>query len=244
MSTSLPRGASRAERDAILNLVEESAVTHTAINDGDWDDPNTWEGGRIPDDDARVQIPEGITVTYDSTSDASIFSIRVDGDLEFATDQDTSLTVDTLVVTDTGKLEIGTEENPLAPEFSADIIIANNGDIDVEWDPQLLSRGIVSLGEVKISGNDPLTWAKVDEDPLAGDNTLTLEDAREWQVGDTIVVAGTHKQGWDSSPAGGRNSNPDNYLGTEDEEVTITAINGNEITFDPPLQYDHDTPLA
>ena len=241
MSTvTLPAQADPAERQAVLDLVELSDVTHTAINDGDWDDPNTWEGGRVPGDDARVHIPEDVTVTYDSTSDASIFTIRVDGDLEFATDQDTSLLVDTLVVTDTGKLEIGTEDNPLDPQYSADIVIANNGNIDVSWDPQLLSRGIVSLGEVKLSGNDPLTWSKVEEDPLEGDTTITLEGAREWQVGDTIVIAGTHKQGFDA-PNGNRVDSSD-FLGTQDEEVVITAVNGNEISFEPPLQYDHDTP--
>ena len=245
-NSELPTGANPAEREAVLNLVELSEITHTAINDGNWANPSTWAGGRVPGEGAKVHIPEDVSVTYNSRSEASIFSVRVDGDLEFATNQNTRLVVDTLVVTDTGKLEIGNEDNPLDAQYSADIIIADNGPIDTSYDPMLLSRGIVSLGEVKISGHNPLTWSKVEEDPMAGDTTLELQgDFRDWQVGDTLVVAGTHKQGWDTSD---RNLNtldeldPSDYRGTEDEEVRIVAIDGNTITFEPPLQYDHDTP--
>ena len=60
-----------------------------------------------------------------------------------------------------------------------------------------------------------------------------------WRVGDTIIVSGTHKQGWtwDNTAKG-------SIVESQDEEVAITKIEGGEITIDRPLVYDHDTPRA
>lgn len=227
-------GAMATEHMQVLSLVPHAEATHIAISDGDWNDPGTWYQGRIPDAGAKALIPEGISVTYNSESDASLFTVRVDGELAFATDTDTKMVVDTFVVGTSGRLEIGTADNPIDANVNVDIVIANNGDIDVNWDPGLLSRGVVSHGEVEIHGSRKDAFLKVSEAPMAGDTALNLAEVPSgWQVGDTLVVTGTHKTGW-SGAAG--------FVESQDEEVTITAIDGNQITFDRPLEYDHDTP--
>ncbi|MCQ0090464.1 PA14 domain-containing protein [Roseovarius sp. M141] len=217
------------EHMQLLDLVPRAEATHIAIADGDWFDPGTWYQGRIPDAGAQALIPEGISVTYDGESDASLFTVRVDGELAFATDTDTRMVVDTFVVSASGRLEIGTADNPIDANVNVDIVIANNGDIDVNWDPSLVSRGVISHGEVEIHGSQKDSFLKVSDAPMAGDTALRLAEVPDgWQVGDTLVVTGTHKTG----------------VGVEsqDEEVTITAINGNQITFHRALEYDHDTP--
>ena len=218
-----------AEHQQLLDLVPRSEATHVAIGNGDWFDPSTWYEGRIPDAGAKVLIPRGIEVTYDGESDASLFTIRVDGTLKFATDRDTKLLIDTMVVAPSGRLEIGTAERPIDASVSARIIIADNGDIDVAWDPTLISRGVLSHGAVEIYGAEKTAFLKVSEAPMRGDMTLHLSEVPTgWQVGDSLVVTGTHKT----------------RLGTksQDEVVQIVAIDGNAITFDRPLEYDHDTP--
>ena len=58
----------------------------------------------------------------------------------------------------------------------------------------------------------------------AGDNTLRLDDANAsggWEVGDPIVIAPTDFSPWEA------------------EERVITAIAGNQITLDEPLDYRH-----
>lgn len=224
---------------ALFDLVPRSEATHIAVSDGAWSDPATWYEGRIPDAGAKVLIPEAISVTYDSTSEASLFTVRVDGKVDFATDTDTLMKVDTFVVSTTGKLNIGTEANPVQQGVSAQIVIADNGPIDVTWDPMLLSRGVISHGEVQIHGQEKASHLKVSTDAMQGDTQLVLEAAPEgWQVGDQLVLTGTHYVGWqwDNDAAAMV------YKGTEDEEVTVTAIDGNVITLDRPLTYDHDTP--
>src|SRR5262245_24265168 len=133
-----------AEHAALLNLVPRSEATFVAVKDGSWFDPATWYGGKIPDAGAKVLIPEAISVKYDGVSDTSLFTVRVDGKLQFATDHNTRMEVDTLVVAKTGLLQVGTAEHPVENGVTADIVIANNGPIDVNWDPMLLSRGIIS----------------------------------------------------------------------------------------------------
>ncbi|QHQ34707.1 G8 domain-containing protein [Algicella marina] len=223
----------------ILDLVDPAEATHVAVNDGAWSDPGTWEGGEVPGADARVVISNGIEVTYDMDSDASLFTVRVDGDLTFSTETDTTMVVDTIVVAPEGKLTIGTEENPIDGGVTADIVFANNGPIDTTWDPSLVSRGLVALGEVEVHGEETSAHHKVAEDPMTGDTTMTLAEAPiGWEVGDTLVIAGSEYKGyaWDNSIRATRHYEP------EDEVVTITAIDGDTITFDPPLVHDHDTP--
>ncbi|MEO1200704.1 MAG: cadherin-like domain-containing protein [Pseudomonadota bacterium] len=227
------------EHMQLLALVDRAEATHVAIAHGDWFDPATWHEGRIPEAGARVLIPDGVRVTYDGESDASLFTVRVDGELSFATETDTRMVVDTFVVSPSGRLQIGTADNPVDANVRTEIVIANNGDIDVGWDPLLLSRGLISHGEVEIHGAEKTTFLKVDSAPMAGDTEITLQEVPQgWQVGDTIVLTGTHKQGWGWDNTLGRVVHRE----SEDEEVTITAIDGNLITIDRPLQHDHDTP--
>ncbi|WP_324752397.1 PA14 domain-containing protein [Roseovarius sp. Pro17] len=227
------------EHMSVLDLVPRSEASNIAINNGDWFDSATWYQGQIPEEGATVLIPEGISVIYDGQSDESLFTVRVDGELSFATDVDTRMEIDTMVVSPSGRLEIGTEENPIQAGVNAEIVIANNGDINTDWDPMLLSRGVVSHGAAEIHGAEKTGFLKVSDAPMAGDTQINLAEAAEgWQVGDTLVLTGTHKQGWTWDSGQGRPV----YQETEDEEVVITQINGTTVTIDRPLEHDHDTP--
>ena len=159
-------GSSKAgEHMAAMNLVPRAEATHIAIGNGDWDDPANWHNGEVPGDDARALIPEGVHMTYDHVSDARLFTLRVDGHLDFATDVDSQMIVDTLVISPSGTLMIGTEADPVDPNVNVDIIFANNGPIDTDWDPMLLSRGMIAHGTVEIHGAEKDSHEKVIDDP-------------------------------------------------------------------------------
>lgn len=233
--------AKASEHMALLNLVPIAEATHVAVNNGSWFDPSTWANGEVPGDGARVHIPEGVSVAYDGESDVSLFTVRVDGSLEFATDRDTFMEVDTLIVASSGHMSIGTIDNPVAANVSAVIQIADNGPIDVAWDPQLLSRGVISHGTIDIHGAEKEAFLKVAADPMKGDTSMTLEAPPEgWQVGDRLVLTGTHVV--DSAHSNPGSSQQVDH--TEDEELLITRIEGNVVHFDRPLAYDHDSPRA
>ena len=227
------------EHMAAMDLVPRDEATHIAISNGDWFDPDTWHTGEVPADDAKVLIPEGISVTYGSESDVSLFTVRVDGELDFDTDADSQMIFDTMIVSPTGCLVIGSVDDPVAADVSVKLVIADNGPINTDWDPTLLSRGIISHGDASIHGAEKDSHEKVTEDPMAGDTELTFEDLPlGWEVGDTIVVAGTRYDGhkWDNLLREVR------LFESEDEIRVITGIEGNTVQFEQALEFDHDSP--
>ena len=216
----------------LLDLVPLNHVTHTAIQSGEWSNPDTWENGVIPPSNSKVLIGEGISVTYDIESDERIKTIRIDGEINFSTNNNTKLVIDTFVVSHMGTLTIGTQSQPIADDIKAEILFADNGVIDISQDPKQLGRGLISHGTVNIHGEKKTTFLKVFDDPMAGDRTLILEQVPEnWDIGDQLVLTGTHYQDevWNGS------QRRLEYGGSQDEEVKIAGIDGNIITLDRAL---------
>lgn len=224
---------------AVAALIDQSDVTLTAAGNGVWSNSATW-GGNPPATSDVLLVPAGVTVTADGI-DAEIEHLRVDGHLIFDPAQSSTLTLDTLEVTPGGRLTIGTAAQPVADPAEIRIRFRSDADIDVGWDPFLLTRGLVADGDVEIHGQPKTVHLKVAVDPVAGDEVLTLAEAPEnWRIGDRIVLTGTFYSGWkwDNSIGAVR------YYGTQDEVRHIAGIDGNEITLDAPLEHDHLTPRA
>ena len=70
--------------------------------------------------DATVLIDSGTVVTYDGSSNTEIFTIRVNGTLQFATGINTPLVVNTLVVDPAGIFTIGTAASPVNGSHGTD----------------------------------------------------------------------------------------------------------------------------
>ncbi|MFP5271335.1 PA14 domain-containing protein [Coleofasciculus sp.] len=238
----------QTEHLGLLDLVPHSAATHVAVNDGSWFDPNTFQQGQVPGTDAKVVISEGVHVTYDAESDTRLETVRVDGTLEFAHNRNTKIVVDTFIASPTSTLTIGSETNPIQSDKTARIVIADNGEIDTNWDSTLISRGVVTHGKVRINGAEKLDFISLATDASAGDNELVLNlpDGMNtpigWRVGDQLVLGGTSY-----NPDG---SDEDNSR-FQDEVLTITEINGNRIKFtnnditsgdNSILRFDHQRP--
>ncbi len=225
--------------NAMRGLIDNGDITHTALSNGSWFDANNWSGGSVPNDDAWVLIPANININYDQISEVNLAAVRVDGGLIFSTTQSSQMKVETLLVQETGRLIIGTKNKPIDNSVNIDILIRDTGDLDVVKDPSLMGRGLLARGPVKIHGAIKTAHSKVSIDPMAGDNQLTLASTpNNWQVGDTLVLAGTKYSGWkwDNDIQAVR------YHGTQDEIVTIAAINGEVISLNESLIYDHLTP--
>lgn len=227
------------EHLAMLDLVQYADATHVAATDGAWSDPTTWNGGTVPGTDAIVVIPTGRTVLYDLQSDSALHSLRVDGILNFSNAVHTRMVIDTIVVTPNGRWVMGTAAQPIPQAVTAEVIFAANGPIDTNWDPQQLSRGFVSHGTVRIHGAAKTVHLKLAQDATAGTTELVLaESPTNWQVGDRLVLTGSRyvPDQWNGTEMV--------WQGTEDEELTITALNGNRITVELPLQFTHATPRS
>ncbi len=188
------------EHLSLFDLVEHEDATHRSVNSGDWDDPATWENGEIPNDlpsgeFSRVLISENTDVFLDFVNGTVHKTIRVDGKLKFSTTENTGLLVDTLVIDPAGKLEIGTQTTPVETGVRAKIIIADTGDIDIDWDPLELSRGLISHGQVTIHGEVKTSHIDLQRTPAKREKALFLAELPvNWHVGDVLVLPGNHSR--------------------------------------------------
>lgn len=218
----------QAEHMDLLHLVPADGMTHVAIGDGRWSEPATWKDRQLPGADARVHIPRGKTITLDVAPTATLRALCIDGSLRFAPDRDTTLVVDTIVVPPNGELIVGTPEAPIARECRARIVFADRGPIDTRWDPNLLSRGLIAHGVVSMVGTEVTPYVTIEKPTRKGDTKLTLSRApTNWKRGDRLVLTGTSH-----GKEPGR---------TQDEERSIVAISGTEVTVEP-LEHDHTVP--
>ncbi len=210
--------AIQEEHEAVFNLIRYHDVTHAIVKSGNWSDESIWADGKIANKDANVLIAlkdadgNAITVTVDDVIETTFRTIRVDGHLRFATDKDTGLKVDTMVVSVTGHLEMGTEANPIKGDVEAKLVIADRGDIDITWDPRELSRGLISHGRVTIRGEEKTEQLDLAMPALKGQKKLVLSGVpTNWKVGDVLIVPATASSG------------------NQDEEVLIDRIQNGEV---------------
>jgi hypothetical protein len=215
----------QAEHLAMLDLVPRSDATHAAGQDGRWSDPATWKNGQVPSAGAKVVIPRGRTVTVADIQKTPVQTVRVDGTLRFEPTKNTALAVDTLVVTPSGHLIIGTAEEPVAADKRARLIFTGQGPIDTDWDAHLLSRGMISHGAVTMHGVKKRPYVALARPAKRGDGRLVLtEKPVNWKTGDRLILIGT------------------NLSRNEDEDLTVIAISGTEVKV-RPLAYDHMIPV-
>ncbi len=227
------------EHMAMLDLVAYETATHVSVADGHWCNPGVWHGGEVPGAGARVVIHEDHHLRYDVEVDEALDTVRVDGTLEFSTQVDSRLVAETIVVDQRGTLLIGTVEDPVHPDVAVEILFVDDGEIDVAEDPQLLGRGLIAHGRSRIHGAAVTPHLKVAVDPSAGDEVLHLQSAPQgWRPGDTLVLAGTRYSGWKWD----NDIHEVRYHGTQDQVLTITAVDGDEVHFEPPLENDHHSP--
>lgn len=230
-------------------LAPRAAATHVAVQDGNWTDATTWlnvstEEFQAPTAGAKILIPQGITVTYNSNATTVYDWIRHDGVLNFVTDANTQLFVDTIVSDHNSEWIQGTSVAPIPVAYTSTVTFPDGGDLDPSVDTLLIGRGWVSMGDVTIHGASKLHRATSHQTRAIGDTTITLnETPTGWQVGDQITIGGTTFRGWSGGWDGTRSPS---YQELWDDDVTITAIDGNTITFTPALQHERnvETPRA
>ncbi len=224
---------SMADMDHVSEFASTIRWNTVATRSGNWDDPQVWNTGAPPAAGSDVRIPSGMTMTVRNAEKAAVARIFAEGSLDFATDRDTSLTVDTLLVGSTGHLSIGTAAKPLASGRTAEIVIAASAQAPLDRDVR--TRGVLVSGTIETHAPERTSKVALAEDVSAGANQLVLASKPNWAVGDSVVVTGTFYR----APVAG-SSPPD----LESEVRHVTAVNGARVTVDKPLQHDHQRARA
>ena len=195
-----------------MDVAAPAAVTRTVK----WSDASAWPSGKVPAAGEEVTIPRGIEMVLD-VSPPALRSVTVEGKLTFADERDLDLVTDWIYVPG-GELQIGTEAKPYRHNATitlTDIVPGEN--INTMGD-----RGIMLLrGTLELHGDRENAWTKLSKTAQKGANRIEVLNAAGWRAGDEIVLAST-----DFNPR-------------QAERRHVTAVSGNTLTLDRPLEYMH-----
>ncbi|MEK6843927.1 MAG: Ig-like domain-containing protein [Nanoarchaeota archaeon] len=204
-----------------------------SVQNGNWNDPATWNLNRIPTHNDSVNVSH--RVTYDAPVGVNITCLNIHGVVNFSRTQNTQLKAGYILVFPEGTLEVGSEGNPIPDGISAEIII-RDVPIDSIEDPAQFGTALIGLGKVSMHGSlmNP-TFVRVSQTPVAGATTFSLTQAvTGWKVGDKIFIPDTHFY-----PDPGNGANRYTYLQLEERTITAISGDGRNITFSPALTYTH-----
>jgi hypothetical protein len=238
---------------AIPALADEPKLIRTAKS-GPWSDTATWEGGKLPAAGASVQIRPGHRVVYDVKSDEAIRFLHVAGILSFDPDRDTRLDVGLIKIQpgdDAGEegfdcdnhamesntvsraaLEMGTQDKPIGGGKIALIRLVYFEGMKKDSCPAIVCCG----GRMDFHGAEmSRTWTKLGASVKKGEPTVSLAEAvTGWHVGDRVIITATTRQNKQL-----KTFHESLRSGGQTEERIIRAIDGDKLTLDKPLEFDH-----
>jgi hypothetical protein len=222
---------------------------------GSWSAADTWQGGKVPGAGAKVQVRTGHTVVYDAKSEQAIRFIHVAGTLTFAHDRDTRLDVGLIKIqpgdeatedgfdcdahlaesppeTSLAALQVGTPDQPIDAKHSSLIRLLYFEGANKESLPAIVCCG----GKMDFHGAAMnRTWVKLGATAKVGDTEVALaEGVSGWRVGDRVILTATTRQNKVK-----KTFRPTLREGGQTEERLIKAIDGNKLTLDKPLVYEH-----
>ncbi|HZF45353.1 MAG TPA: G8 domain-containing protein, partial [Sphingomonadaceae bacterium] len=218
LPVSLPLGmgveASAQETHAHMDMPAQAPAA--ALKQSRWSDPASWPEGKVPGEGDAVRIGREREIILD-VSPPALRSLTIEGKLSFTDDRDLELKSEWVLLAG-GELEIGSEAKPHSRKATITLTDTVPGeDINTMGD-----RGIMMMaGTLNLHGDRTNSWTKLAKTAKAGSSQIEVLDASGWRKGDEIVLASTD---FDSKQA---------------ERRTITAIKGNAITLDKPLEYMH-----
>jgi|GEM_PF-127336 len=208
--------AGAQEAHAHMDMGAHAPAPASAAHRSRWSDPKSWPDGKVPREGDAVTIGRDRDIVLD-VSPPWLRSLTVNGKLSFADDRDLELKTEWIYLPG-GELDIGSEAHPHTRNATITLTDKVPGeDINTMGD-----RGIMLLnGTLSLHGDRTNAWTKLAATARAGSDRIEVLDAKDWRKGDVIVLAST------------------DFDSTQAEERTITAVDGNTITLDRPLDYMH-----
>lgn len=208
-----------------------------------WSEHTTWEqpGFRVatcddesclcppmvPIEGKSVTIPMGARVLLDVDTPV-LNGVMIHGELIFEDKPGVGLSAHWVMIMDEGSaLRIGAEDTPFVNETHITLhgtkIHENVSGEAPPWTSGTKFLMAMDGGTLALHGvsREKRSWTKLAANASAGDSTITVADAHTgWQVGDRLAIG------------------PSGYHYNEAADVTITAIDGASITFNPALEAD------
>nr|XP_018672072.2 fibrocystin-L-like [Ciona intestinalis] len=187
-----------------------------------WSSIFTWGGTTVPTTSDFVVINKGQTVLLD-TDTAVLKMLLINGGELIFDEKDVSLKAENILITNQGKLQVGTEDAP----FQHKAIIEMHGHLRSQELPIYGAKTLaLRNGTLDLHGKFiPQTWSKLASTAEAGATQITLEHSVTWQVNDEIVIATT----------GLRHSQSQ----TEKRSISAISADGRTLNLTAALNYKH-----
>jgi hypothetical protein len=231
-----------------------------SVRSGNWSDRATWQTGRIPAAGDRVLVCAGHEVVYDIESDLPIRVLKIAGTFRFAANRDTRLDVGLIRVergddvseegfecdlhgapTDVSgprpALVVGSADQSIDREHTALIRLVYLDGLNKDSCPAIVCCG----GRMDFHGA-PMNraWVKLAATAPRGASEVKLaENAQGWRPGHSLLIPSTARLILFELGKDYQRVIPTVRDKTRSEVRTIRAIDGNTITLDRPLEFDH-----
>jgi hypothetical protein len=163
-----------------------------------------------------VTVKAGETVLLDTNVDLK--GLQIDGTLICA-DQDLSLRANWIMVHGSGKLQCGTAQQPFTKQLTITLTGSKTGANVMGCGEKFLC--VMMGATLELHGTPRLSWTRINATAEKGATQITLDKAPDWRAGDRLVIAST-----DFDPL-------------QAEEVTVKAVSGATVSFEPALKYQH-----
>lgn len=162
--------------------------TIVSVQSGNWSDAATW-GGRLPTPNDLPVIKQGHTVTADAS--ATVAGLHIAGTLVFTPTRSVTLqTSHNLLVT--GLLQINAPQ-PTIIHTIRFIKVNESGFVGGGMDPLDSDVGlwVMGAGKLDLQGYAKTSFTNTTGAITTGATSITVKDARGWQVNDEIMITPT-----------------------------------------------------
>lgn len=222
------------------------------VKSGRWSDPTVWTGGAVPGAGAMAHIKTGHEIIYDMESDVILADVMSEMGSKLTWNPDpakeTRMRVNTAMLH--GIVEMTDKALSATPGKPKHELVFHP---IAGKDPGAgMGLGAVFMGPTRIRGYRKKGRLRAHDLSIpAGANTLYLAGVggSGWQVGDELVILGTEyvlpvktdpqysgpTEYWRND----QKNTLDEYQFGQDEQRTITAISGDTITLNAPLDFAH-----
>ncbi len=183
-----------------------------------WSDRSAWSPEQLHD--GKPPVSGDITIERDQRlildQDIEVSSLTINGRLDCAA-QDLSISAGWIMVH--GDFICGTPDKPFEQQLDITLTGSDTSESIMGMGTKMLSA--MGGGRIWLHGEQRTSWLMLDATARSGSDTLVLEYAPDWRVGDQIVVTATGDD-------------------MEEAEVRkIAAIEGRSVTLDQGLFHTH-----
>eukprot|EP00026_Physarum_polycephalum_P000095 Phypoly_transcript_00095.p1 GENE.Phypoly_transcript_00095~~Phypoly_transcript_00095.p1 ORF type:complete len:2248 (+),score=271.90 Phypoly_transcript_00095:220-6963(+) len=172
----------------------------------------------------KVIVPQGCYVPLSTPRTIQGSYIYVNGTLRCQTSGSIGISAVKMYIY--GNLECGTEASPFNGALSITIDYTSSGSITPTEQGSDKSLAVFAGGRLSLHGAKQVSWTTLAATAAKGSQTLSIADAVDWQIGDSIVITST-------DPIYSANVIASNEI------RTISNISSNVITLSSPISYDH-----